>query len=469
MNLRILTVLACLLLPAAASAVPVPNPSFEDADPLDPASPAHWSMASWGDLKSTLTWVEGGRTGKRCVRAEVTAAGKEGDAKWWSDPITPDAGTAPYLIGTWYRSNVKTHLYVMFSDGAQQNEFLEVAVAPSAAAWTRLSGAVIVPPWVKQLRVLQLIDQVGFLEVDDVNADRGVKTGKRPLVSITFDDGWVSAYNTLIPKMAKYGYKGTHFIISGYMDKPGYQADYITHKQVKKLLADGHEVGSHTLLHEDMAQMTDQYLVQNMTESRAELEKFGSQIRGIAPPFGSYNDHARERAAETYQYLRTVKHGLNLPPYQIHELLAVVVTWQMTLAEVEDLLTEAEYEEGAWVVLLFHRAALTAEDIPVDSLGAYVMPSRFQEMMDLLKKHDADVRPMGEILGVWKATPLPPEPTAAVVEGGKSLPPPSAVQRFGKPSEPGASGCDARPVAAHHGPWLLALLAGLLLRRRRTA
>ncbi len=472
MNLRILLMLASLLVPALASADPVANASFENEDAAVPGQPASWAANQWGEVQASFLWAEGGHSGKRCARAVVTAAGAvgTGDAKWYGEPFKPDPGTGPLQLRDWYRSDVTTHLWIQaLGSTAAEADYLEVATLPPAATWTEASGTILLPPWTKTMRIFHVLEKPGFLEVDDFSAVRATKTGSRPLVSISFDDGWITAYNMLIPKMDSYGYKGTHFIITQYMDKPGYAADYVTHKQVKKLLAAGHEVGSHTLLHEDLTQMDDPTLNANLEETKKELEKFGVPIVGFAPPYGVYDDRVRERVQKSYPYLRTVKHGLNVPPYKTHELFAVVVTWSMKPTELEDLLLEAEYTPGAWLILLYHRAALQADDIPEEALGAYRSPANFLNDMAMLKAHDADVRPLGEILGVWKATPLPPEPTAAVVEGGKTLPPPTPVQRYEKPTEPDESGCAARPVARQPGPWLLAVLAGWLLWRRRTA
>jgi peptidoglycan/xylan/chitin deacetylase (PgdA/CDA1 family) len=455
---------------APALADPVANASFEDEDPATPGQPAHWAQNAWGDTKATFTWQAGGHTGNHCGRVEVSAAGKAGtgDAKWYGDPFVPDSGAGPLQLRDWYRSDVTTHLWVYMTDATEaQAEYVEVATLPAAATWAEASGTVVLPTWATQVRVFHVLEKKGFLEVDDFSALRAVKTGERPLVSIAFDDGWVTAYNMLIPKLDKYGYKATHFIITGYMDKPGYQADYITHKQVKKLLAGGHEVSSHTLLHEDLTLMTDAYLGQNMDDTKVELEKFGVPIVGFAPPYGVYDERVRDRAQQSYSYLRTVKYGLNVPPYKIHELFAVVATWTMKPAELEDLLLEAEYTPGAWLILLYHRATIAADDIPVEAIGAYRSPANFLNDMEILHAHNADVRPVGSILGLWEAQPLPPDPTPPVIEYGKSLPPPTGVTRAQSEENPAQTGsCTARP-GGRLSPWLLLVVPGVLWVRRR--
>lgn len=472
-RLLLWAILTVVAVPAWAD--PVANPSFEDEDPAVPGQPVFWAPDAWGETQATFTWKKGddAHTGQHYGRVDVSAAGGEGsgDAKWLGQPFTPDPGQGPLKVHDWYRSDVTTHLWAhLTGTKASDDAYVEVATLPATATWTQAEGTIAMPAWATHVQVFHILEKKGFLEVDDFAAVRAQKTGKRPLVSISFDDGWVSAYNMLIPKLDKYGYKATHFIITGYMDKPGYQADYITHKQVKKLLAAGHEIGSHTLLHEDLTVMSDAYLGQNMDDSLAELQKFGVPIVGFAPPYGVYDDRVRDRAQKTYPYLRTVKHGLNVPPYKTHELYAVVATWSMKPAELEDLLLEAEYTPGAWLVLLYHRAAIAADDIPAEAIGAYRSPADFANDLEILHKHDADVRPMGSVLGMWEAQPLPPDPTPPVIEYGKSLPPPAAVTRLqddGTLADTGS--CSARPATRGHGWLLLGLLGLLAVRRRKVA
>jgi hypothetical protein len=77
-----LLVTALAACPARAATPQPANPSVELADPKDAAKPAAWEQNFWGDLAATFAWTTGNaKDGQRTLRVEVTAGGKEGDAK----------------------------------------------------------------------------------------------------------------------------------------------------------------------------------------------------------------------------------------------------------------------------------------------------------------------------------------------------------------------------------------------------
>lgn len=454
----------CCVTPAVW-AVGLANPSFELANPANPAQPADWSTNFWGDFVASFTWAADGHSG-RSGRVDVSA-GITGDAKWISAPIAIEAGTEPYVVGDWYRSSAPGKIIALFNDGGAQNIYVDVTKTAESADWAQATGKAQPPAWAKTMQLMHTISASGFLQVDDYTAQRPEpvappKAGKfKATVSITFDDGWLSAYNLLIPKLDKLGIKATHFMITGYLDKPGYQSDYMTTKQLQKLIDNGHEICSHTVLHITMTDLTSDEVASTMDDSKAALQKLGVQSDGFAPPYGMYTDAIRDRAKQTYPYFRNIKPLVNFVPYPIHDLNCLSVLNITTLKEVGDLLAQAESQEGGWLILLFHRASY---DAPYD---VFVTPQQFQNIIQLLQDHNADIRPMGEVLGLWKSVVVPPPPP---VTGGKSLPAPDAVDFFQAAPPTGAdsttSGCSAKATAGAPSVWPLLLLLPLWLRRR---
>jgi peptidoglycan/xylan/chitin deacetylase (PgdA/CDA1 family) len=326
---------------------------------------------------------------------------------------------------------------------------------------------VTLPEWAKQMRVMQVIDRTGWLETDDYVATRLPPPEKQKAkVSLTFDDGWVTAYAYLVNQMDKRGITGTHFIITEYMDKPGYTADYIGSKKVKELLGLGHEIGSHTLNHEDMSLATPEQLNENLELSKKRLENLGAKVVSFAWPYGYYTMPYAERAQQTYNLVRTVKAGINVPPYNTSELWGFVVTNTTTVAEIEEAVRQTEEIKDGWLILIYHRAD---EDPPND---AFVTPQSFVDTLDMLQKREADVRPMGAILGLWQPVPLPPEPTK-VMQCCKAFDPPEVFTPSSKVDTqedvPATDGCQSHRTADSGLAPLLVLLAtglGLLQRRK---
>lgn len=161
-----------------------------------------------------------------------------------------------------------------------------------------------------------------------------------------------------------------------------------------------------------------------------------------------------------------MKHGVNRKPYPLHDLLAVVVTNTTTLDEIKTLCEEAAADD-AWLILVYHRSS------PEAKLDSEVTPQSFQATLDYLVAAGHDVRPMGEILGIWQPTPIVDPPAPDIVTG-KSFDPPDAVtSAVADDPLPGAGprdGCDARKVGGGYGCLLLlglGLAAVRLHQRRR--
>lgn len=341
-------------------------------------------------------------------------AANGGDAKW----VTPTL--VLNVAGTWtgrsyYRSNVATRLLVQMelSDGSLQ--YIELDQVKASNAWAVAEGTFAVPANAVDVRLLHVIDETGWLVTDayDVlegtsligdpsTGDGGTGNGTgaltpspdRPLVSLAFDDGWVSAYELGIPMMEERGYVGTHYIHAGYMDRVGFGDDHVRAVQVLSMAAAGHEIGSHALAHAILTELPTAELEATIIDSKVVLEDLGVQVSGFAPPGGAMNDEVRALIEANYDYTRTIEYGLNQPPYDPHTVKVHIISNLTTVDEVDEWIEAARDAEG-WLVLLLHRFEDTA------SVDTIITPSMWDEVLDLLEAADADVRPVGEVLGTW--------------------------------------------------------------------
>ncbi len=455
---------SCLCATTVCAAT-VPNASFEQADGDGGSGPANWTTNQWGSVQANFTWTTAGHAG-RGARVDVTASGSEGDAKWWGVDFAADGQDKSYTVSDWYNASVPTDLllWIRFADGTES--YHPVATLPATATWTEATFSVTIPEGAQRLRVLHTIGQVGFLEIDDVGCvgkdGTTPRQGKyKATVSFTFDDGWLSAYNMLIPRLDKKGWKSTNFIITTYPDKPGYQSDYILSKHIKALQDRCHEIASHTLTHPDLTTLSTAAWTAEITDPLTTLAGWNVKTPGFASPYGAYSPEILAALNKLYPYARTLHPDVNLPPYNVHELNGHVLTNVSTDNELEELLTRAEQVDGGWIILVFHRASA---DAPSD---AYVRPVQFQGFVDLIEKHGAKIETIGEHLGTFQCTELPPEPTLVV--GDKALDPPTDATRATTDSTTAGStgGCQAARKAS--APWLLFAGVVLLLcvRRRR--
>lgn len=443
-----------LLVPTEAWAAAVPNAGFENANGDGGSGPADWKPDFWGNISAEFTWTTTGHTG-RGARVDVKSSSGDGDAKWLGSEFDSDGSDIHYRVSDWYRSDVPTDLilYTAYADGSYA--YLSVATLPAAATWTEAKADVAVPDGALSMRVLHTIHNVGYLEIDDVVCvgQDGSALGPgqyQATVTFTFDDGWLSAYNMLIPQLDERGWKATNFIISSYPDKPGYQSDYIGTKHIKSLMDRCHEVTSHTVTHPDLVSLPAEQWQLELANSLKTLQSWGTPSYGVAPPYGSYSPEITAQASKLYTYLRTLHPDINQPPYNLMALNGHVLTNLSTAGELEDLIKRAEHVDGGWVVLVFHRSAIAP---PSD---AYVSPKQFKGFLEVVAKHNAKVETIAQHLALSSCTEVVAPPP---VVGDKSLAAPEAATKATAATAGSDTGCQAGPRGLP--PGLLALLGAL--------
>ena len=131
--------------------------------------------------------------------------------------------------------------------------------------------------------------------------------GKFKALILSFDDGTISD-RRLVKLLNDYGLKGTFHLNSNKLDSKG----YLTREEVKKLF-NGHEVSVHTANHPGLAGMSKIDIVYEVIEDRKELENIaGTIVRGMAYPFGSYNNFVVETIKGLgIDYARTTNDSYN--------------------------------------------------------------------------------------------------------------------------------------------------------------
>lgn len=147
--------------------------------------------------------------------------------------------------------------------------------------------------------------------------------GKAKALTLSYDDG-VEQDIRLIEIMDKHGIKGTFNLNSGCFAAEGtvYPEGTIhrrlTEKQVKEIYGgSGHEVAVHGLTHPFLEKLPEQMAMWELIKDRENLEKlFHTIVRGMAYPFGTYNDtvvECLEKAGLVYGRTVISSHSFALP------------------------------------------------------------------------------------------------------------------------------------------------------------
>jgi peptidoglycan/xylan/chitin deacetylase (PgdA/CDA1 family) len=131
----------------------------------------------------------------------------------------------------------------------------------------------------------------------------------RGLVGLTFDDGYASVLDHVLPALHRYGFGGTVFVVAGRL---GGRNDWDTGPVwplldaagVCRLAAEGIEIGSHGVTHVPLAGLGPDRVWDELHSSRDRLaDLLGSPPYGFAYPYGSVDAAARQAVREVgYRY-----------------------------------------------------------------------------------------------------------------------------------------------------------------------
>jgi len=217
-----------------------------------------------------------------------------------------------------------------------------------------------------------------------------------PIISVTFDDGWESAYSEGLPVMQRYGIKSTQFILAESFDDPS----YVSVGQVESFIDAGHEIASHSVTHADLTALDDAGLNYEVAESKAILSKKFPITNDFASPLGTFNDRTIEQIKKSYRSARNTEADLKNGVYDAdantknnfdrYNINAFTVRSDTTLEELKNYVEYAK-ANNAWIVITYHQ---------IDNSGSLysVTPENFENQMKLL--YDAEIRsaPLGKVM-----------------------------------------------------------------------
>ncbi|TAH18464.1 MAG: hypothetical protein EAZ08_11275 [Cytophagales bacterium] len=121
---------------------------------------------------------------------------------------------------------------------------------------------------------------------------------KKPII-LTFDDGYTDNYFNLLPLMEKYGYKGVIYLLGDFdvsynfwdADQGDHRDEIMSREQKKTFVEKGWEIGSHTLTHRHLSQLSESEAFEEITEAKSTLEQvLGTEIISFAYPYGDLNE-----------------------------------------------------------------------------------------------------------------------------------------------------------------------------------
>lgn len=214
--------------PAGGSNTPnlILNPSLETPSAGNPNIPENW-FQGFNDPASVVTYTypvtdapDSEISSGNAAKIDVTSLVAGSDAKWYFAPVPVQAGRQ-YSFKNAYISDVGTDLVADFFDNLNNHISYSFVGAPSTpvATWVAGSATFVPPAGAASMTVYHRISNPGSLTIDSyslMEVPLPIPFSKG-FVSLTFDDGFDSHYNTVKPILDARGMKGTFYAVSHFV------------------------------------------------------------------------------------------------------------------------------------------------------------------------------------------------------------------------------------------------------------
>lgn len=153
----------------------------------------------------------------------------------------------------------------------------------------------------RQMRWLHRLGYRGLSMRDIMPYVRGERRGR--VVGITFDDGYRNVHQNALPVLRELGFTATNYFVvrqlggGNVWDYEGGVAhsDLMSLEEMRDWAAQGMEVGSHTLNHARLTDLSAEQARAEIKGSRLELESLiQAPVTAFCYPYGAENAQARE-------------------------------------------------------------------------------------------------------------------------------------------------------------------------------
>lgn len=164
------------------------------------------------------------------------------------------------------------------------------------------------PEFEQQIRWLAANRDVVELQTALEGLDRSFRP-PRGTVALTFDDGFAGVAEHAVPILERYGVRATIFVVADTLTAGGRPVDWVdtppSHRSLETLTRDqvlglrdrGFGIGSHSLAHHDLTQLSSDACLRDLRTSREILEDLLEEpVRTLAYPRGRHDESVRKAA-----------------------------------------------------------------------------------------------------------------------------------------------------------------------------
>jgi peptidoglycan/xylan/chitin deacetylase (PgdA/CDA1 family) len=180
-------------------------------------------------------------------------------------------------------------------------------------------------------------EQMQFLNdsgLGGMNVTMALDNPGRSGVVITFDDGCETDLITAAPVLREFGFNATCYVTVGFLGKRG----YLSRAQLRHLSDLGVEVGSHSMTHAYLSDLSQEQITREIADSKQELEQItGRAIQHFSCPGGRWDHRVAETARQSgYRSVATSRVAANSPRSDPFALGRVAIMRGTTLTIFKD-------------------------------------------------------------------------------------------------------------------------------------
>jgi len=129
-------------------------------------------------------------------------------------------------------------------------------------------------------------------------------TASRPMVSFTFDDGYATDHDVMLPLFRSKGVAATSYVVTDWIGAP----NRLTREQLIEMKKAGWEIGSHTKTHPEILTLSEAAVDAELSGSLLALKRIGINAATFAYPRGDQNETIRRLVKNYYEGARVANH-----------------------------------------------------------------------------------------------------------------------------------------------------------------
>lgn len=157
----------------------------------------------------------------------------------------------------------------------------------------------------KQLRILELLNftPITFLDYK-LYLEEKLTLPKKPII-LTFDDGYLDTFEVAIPTLLEFDMRAVIFVLGDRRLKTadwmnGDSAPLMNNEQIVMARSFGFEIGSHSMDHDVLTELSEFELRENIIRSKRSIESIlGERIYSFAYPYGFTDERVNKITCET--------------------------------------------------------------------------------------------------------------------------------------------------------------------------